>query len=377
MQVTISAASLFWAHRAAQVAQEHGHLRYWITGAPDHKKRGVEPARIRYVLPPAYLRYGMERVLPGNWGQFTATVAGDNLFDLLASRYAADCDIFHVYNHHGLISMRRAAKHGAKTIVERASAHILTQHNLLREEFARHDMRFPDARWPMEWKHVQEYEEADHIIVVSEFVKRTMVERGIPADKMTVIGLGADLETFKPQPKQDDVFRVLFVGASSLQKGTHYLLEAFSKLQIPNSELVLVGGVFPEMEPVMRQYEGTHRFVPGVPQHELVALYNSASVFVIPSIQDGQPMAAFEAMACGVPVIISDNVGTPIQDGQEGFVVPIRDPESIAERLIYLYENESERHAMGQKAQTFAQQFTWDAYQRRLLALYGRLADLA
>ena len=65
MQVTVSSAGLYHAHRAAQAAQEAGYLRYWVTGAPDHKRHGIDPERIRYQIVPPYLRYGMEQVLPG------------------------------------------------------------------------------------------------------------------------------------------------------------------------------------------------------------------------------------------------------------------------------------------------------------------------
>jgi glycosyltransferase involved in cell wall biosynthesis len=144
---------------------------------------------------------------------------------------------------------------------------------------------------------------------------------------------------------------------------------------MPNAELVLVGGVYPDMERVISRYDGLYRFVPSVPQPELAALYNSASVFVIPSIEDGFPMAALEAMACGIPVIFSENVGIPITDGQQGFVVPIQDAEAIQEKLTYLRENEAERRAMGERARAFVQQFSWDNYQKRVLELYERLVQ--
>jgi glycosyltransferase involved in cell wall biosynthesis len=75
-------------------------------------------------------------------------------------------------------------------------------------------------------------------------------------------------------------------------------------------------------------------------------------------------------------VIVSENVGVPINDGREGFVVPVRDPEAIVQKLVYLYENEAEREAMGKRAGDYAQVFDWPNYQRQLVALYRRLAGL-
>jgi glycosyltransferase involved in cell wall biosynthesis len=373
LKVIVSAGAKFWAHRAAQVLEREGALVRWITGSSDHKGY-VSPDLVQYVPVPAYVGYAVQRAIPGPVGQFAAYAVGDNLFDLLARRYVSDCDILHVYNHHGLFSMRKAARLGAKTVVERASAHILTQHALMREEFEMHGQRFPYADWPIERKHIQEYAEADHIVVCSEFVKRTMIERGISAEKMTVVYLGVDLSHFTPQPKQDDVFRVVFVGSLSFQKGTHYLLEAFSRLDVPNKELLLVGAIFPGIKPVLKQYEGQFKHVPGVPQEQLVAYYNSASVFAIPSVQDGFPMAAIEAMACGVPAIISENVGTPLEQGKQGFIVPIRDAGAILQKLVYLYEHEDERREMGRQAVEFAHRFSWARYQDELYAVYRRLS---
>lgn len=374
MEVTISAAARFWAHRAASAAQAENALKYWVTGAPDHKGRGIDPSRVRFLPLPTYIRYGLEQTLPGLWGQYTALTVGDNLFDVFASRYAAECDVFHAYNHHGLISMRRAARHGVPTVVERASAHIDVQHRLLREEFARHGQRFPRLKWPLEWKHAQEYEEADHVIVTSEFVKRTMLQEGIPAEKLSVIPLGVNLEAFRPRPKPDDTFRVMFAGVISLRKGLPYLLEAFNRLGVPDAELLLVGAVYPEMRAIMRRYEGTYRLVGGVPQGELARLYNTASVFVMPSIEDGFGMVVAEAMASGTPVIVTENVGITVEDGQHGYVVPIRDAGAIHERLITLYEDEDLRRTLGENARAHAQQFSWEHYQRRVVAVYRRLS---
>jgi glycosyltransferase involved in cell wall biosynthesis len=372
-KVTISALGRFWAHRAAQAAHTGGLLRLWLTSAPDHKGY-VPDDEVRYLPLPAYLRYGVERIVPGPAGQFLAMNLADNLYDVLASRFVDGADVLHVYNHYGLFSMRRAARHGARTLVERASAHIRTQLELLRDEFARQGLRFPQGDWPMVWKHEQEYHEADCIVCVSEYVRRTMIERGIPVDKLEVIHLGVDIDQFHPRPRQDDVFRVMFVGGLSLQKGIPYLLEGFKRARLPGSELVLVGAQFPDVDHILPRYEGLYRRIGGLPQYELPAIYASASVFVTPSVQDGFPMAVIEAMACRVPVIISENVGAPVTDGQEGYVVPIRDPDAIAERLTRLYENPALREEMAAKAEEFARRFTWDVYQRKLLDVYRRLA---
>ena len=84
-------------------------------------------------------------------------------------------------------------------------------------------------------------------------------------------------------------------------------------------------------------------------------------------------MVVYEAAGCGIPVIISQNVGTPIRDGQDGFIVPIRDAGALAEKLDYLYSHPEERAAIGQSAYNFVQQFTWAHYYKAWAGHYHRI----
>lgn len=86
-------------------------------------------------------------------------------------------------------------------------------------------------------------------------------------------------------------------------------------------------------------------------------------------------MVQAEAMACGVPVICSTNTGGEdiIRDGVDGFVVPVRDVEALKEKILYLYEHEEERRAMGRSALKRAREFTWDRYGERVVETYRNL----
>jgi glycosyltransferase involved in cell wall biosynthesis len=176
-----------------------------------------------------------------------------------------------------------------------------------------------------------------------------------------------------PAPPHDSVFRIIYAGGLSLQKGVAYLLEAFTKLRLPNSELLLVGNEYPEARAFLVPYAGAYRHVRFVRQSELPALYQQGSVFVLPSLQDGFGMVVYEAAACGLPVITTDHVGASLRDGIDGFVVPIRNADVLAERILHLYSQPAERAAMAASAQQYVQQFTWAQYHRELCGLYARL----
>jgi glycosyltransferase involved in cell wall biosynthesis len=209
----------------------------------------------------------------------------------------------------------------------------------------------------------EEIQTAHRVFVLSTFQKRTFMEAGIDEAKLIVTPLGVDLDTFKPKPssREKRVFRVIFVGQISQRKGLSYLIDAFRMAAVPNSELLLVGRMIGN--DVWSRLPGV-RYVPHVPRWELPELYASADVFVLPSLVEGFGLTALEAMACGLPVIVSTNTFATdlITDSLDGYVTPIRDPAAIAERLRYLYRHPGRRDQMGKEARRRAEDLSWDRY---------------
>jgi len=376
VDVIVSSGGPFHAYHLARGAQRAGYLKRFIVGYFDPREQGIDRARVKQLLLAEAVGQLMWR-LPGAGTLYFSYLIHNNLFDLLARRYVDGGHIFHVFNHFGLFSMRKAKRLGMKTIVERSSAHPVFVHNLLSEEYARFGLRFPASSHWIEAKHLREYAETDIIMVPSQFVWRTMVEQGIPESKLRRVHLGFAPERFSPVPgaRADGVFRVLFVGTVSLQKGVQYLLEAFKRLDLARAELIFVGSSFQDSLSFLPRYKGLYRHLPFVPQEKLPELYSTASVLALPSLQDGFGMVVYEAAACGLPVIITHHVGAEIRDGQDGYVIPIRDPDTLADRLLRLYRDENLRRAMGESARQYVQQFTWDRYHAELAEHYLRLAE--
>jgi glycosyltransferase involved in cell wall biosynthesis len=184
-----------------------------------------------------------------------------------------------------------------------------------------------------------------------------------------------DLEKFNKLPREDDKFRVIYVGGIQARKGILYLLEAFTKLKGLDAELILVGTVYPEMRKTMKKYEGTYKYFPPVEQPKLKKFYSNSSVFVIPSIDDGFAMVTAEAMACGLPIIVTTNTGISdvIEEERHGFVVPIRDSEAIADKIEILYREKSLLEYMSTEAQLKSKGLTWNTYGEKMMEIYKGL----
>lgn len=377
-RVIVSSGGKFHAYHLARALHAAGWLRRFITTIFDANESGI-PAEVTTDIPwPAYAARAIMRLPIAN-RQALSYLLGDSWFDRAVSRRLDDADVYHGFNSQSLHSIRAAKRKGMTTVIERSSAHPDLQHELLRDEFARFGLRAPTSNRMLRARHVIEYDEADWVMVPSTFVHRSMIERGVPASKLRLLPLGVEVDQFSPGPRADDCFRVLFVGAISLQKGLPYLLEGFRRAGLPadRSELLLVGESFPEASAFLARYEGRFRRISSVPHHQLADTYRTASVFVLPSLQDGFGMVVYEAAACGVPVIISDHVGAEIRDGVDGFVVPIRDADAIADKLTYLFEHEDERRRMGEAARALAMQFTWQRYQRSLADHYDAMLGVS
>ncbi len=329
-----------------------GHLKQLYTAYPSWKVDGLPKEKVStfpWLMAPAMLanRFGLNRVRDG------LNVPTIETFDRWMAERLEPCDVFHCLSSFGSQSHRAArTKHGALTVCDRGSTHIEFQDEILRDEFARFGATFAGIDSRLVERELEEYALCDLIFVPSSFVMRTFLDKDVPREKLRLNPYGVDLRMFHREPKSDRTFRVLFVGMVSLRKGLPYLFEAIEGLGHFDIELCVVGALEAEMRPIMAKYEGTFRYIGAVARGELYKHYSQASVLVLPSIEEGLALVQAQAMACGVPVIATENTGAAdlFTDGVEGFIVPIRDARAIQEKILTLYENPAMRDQMGESA---------------------------
>jgi glycosyltransferase involved in cell wall biosynthesis len=212
---------------------------------------------------------------------------------------------------------------------------------------------------------------ADYLLCPSKHVANSFVKFGIPAEKCKVIPYGANTQLFKPNATAKTKFKMLFVGTVGVRKGLIYLFQALEKLSGKyDFDCIIIGGLEEQFRPVFEKYSHLFTHIPHVPHKELVNYYSEASVFVFPSLDEGMALVQLEALACGVPVICTPNSGgdSVVEEGKEGFVVPVRNAELLAEKLQTLLENPAMVKQMSESARAKATTFSWDTYGDRLSA---------
>jgi len=215
-----------------------------------------------------------------------------------------------------------------------------------------------------------ELELADVVVVASAFTKRTLEEEGRIRARIAVVPYGC------PTPPQGlaesnrtstDKLRVLYVGPLSQRRGLSYLFSAVQQLG-GAAELTIIGRKPPRSIPALERELSKVRFLPYGNHTEVLREMTQHDVLVFPSLFESFGSELLDAMAMGLPVIATPNSAAPdlISDGNEGFLVPIRSSNAIAERLHLLYREPDRRVEMGLRAAARAKEFSWRRYETTL-----------
>lgn len=299
------------------------------------------------------------------------------MFDALVSRIlpkASNNGIFHGLNVSCKSSLERAKKLGYCTFVERSCPHEDFEYELLKDEYRR--LQSGDLRWSSREagvRMVEEYKLADYIVVPSSYSQRSFLERGFNPKKILVVPLTAEkvVKIANHQSRPTGKFKVLCVGGNFYRKGIYYLLKAWEALQLEDAELV-IKGYLPEEFSNLSKIKNVTFISTRISDEEIIRLYQTSHVFVLPSIDDGFGMVVAEAMSTALPVIITENVGIAdsIENGKEGFVVPIRDIEAIKDKIKFFYDHPEKIMEMGQAALKKSDFYTSEAYTQRMATAY-------
>ena len=234
----------------------------------------------------------------------------------------------------------------------------------------------------------------DRVIAATDYEQRVLkqVYRVSPA-RVSVIPLGVDPERFHPGdraaaraaldlPADEQI--VLAVGRIEPLKGLDILIRAAAQVTDRSRlRLLIIGGdeqarpEFDRLTTIAEEVgvEALVSFIGAVPHEELPDYYRAADLVVMPSFSESFGLVAVEAMACGVPVVVSrvGGLASTVADGRTGYLVPWRCPEPFAEKIELLLLNEPLRDALGAAGVERMRDFSWESVADRLVALYDEV----
>lgn len=285
-------------------------------------------------------------------------------------------DVIHCWSGVAEETLRHRA--AERCTVTRGSAHIAAQYDLLVDEEARAGKRLEKpSQWIMA-RETREYELADRIIVPSTFAKNTFIDRGVLSERVRVVNLSLRATGFIASDeavrqrvqriRSGAPLRILYTGMLSYRKGMHDMRGVLARLA-HKMEFRLVGPVLPECEEFARSAAQSATVQPAIPQLDLPSVYAWGDVFLLPTIEDGFAVVLAQAQAAGLPILCTTNCGGPdiIASGGKGWVVPIRSPEQIVERLMWCDDHRTELAEMIEQLHAEPPQRNWDDVARDFL----------
>lgn len=310
------------------------------------------------------------------------TWLADAHFDRYVAARLEPVELFQGVNGQCSRSLARARTLGCRTVLDVVTMHI--------DDFAAHQdrecARFGIRPTMHSWQRARmrdEYQRADLIRVMSKVAQRTFIERGFSPDRVFVLPPWFNVSEFPQARFVDPIFRVCFVGLLEPWKGFHHLAQAFDELRLPGSELIFWGGT--GSRPVAQYFRGLIRRNPSISFRPFNIqttgydqVYGRSSVLVHPSLTDGFGQVVAEAMACGLPVVVSQNTGASdwVTEGRNGFTFPAGDVTALKERLSWLYYHRDQISALGQAARETARHYTLtlfrECYVARLTSLLAK-----
>ncbi len=378
------------SHRLAAALQERGWLARYLTAYP-HRDQfpaafrwltgGAAAARNPALVSSALVRVhwpsGMFRVAARAGGVFLAgrcEYISYRMFDHWVARQLrpGTCDVIVGYENSAHFSFRKARELGMTTVLDAASLDYAMQDRCLGLDGSTLS-RFERG---VRVRKREEVRLADHVLTVSDLARDSYIQAGVAESKIRVMPMGVDLECFTADRKVGGgEFVFAMVGSGHFGKGIDLLHAAFSKVsdRVPSAKLWLVGNLPGEWRRRFGQLGSRVRIWGKVSHAELSRILAAVDCLVMPSRFDSFGLAALEALASGVPAIVSPYVGgrCALTEGRTGWIVPLS-AEALADRMAACAQQPETVRAMAADCRLAAGQFTWNLYTARVQQFFSR-----
>lgn len=282
----------------------------------------------------------------------------------------------YAYEDFALQTFRVAHKRGLKCVYDLPIAYFEVAQRLLREQAK----RWPD--WeptlggtrdsPEKLSRKKEELELAHVVISpSRFVFDSLPDDIRATKQCAIAEFGSPSVATRDvgaRPNSDGRLRVLFAGAMSQRKGLADLFAAMKLVDSKAVELVVMGSLILPMN-FYRDAYAPFTYEAPRPHASVLTLMQSCDVLILPSILEGRALVQQEAMACGLPLIVTRNAGGEdlIEEGKTGFLIPVGAPDAIADKIEWFARNRSQLPTMSEAARRKAESLTWAAYGEKVL----------
>lgn len=380
IKIGIIVGGRFHAFDLARELNKKKLLNFIITSYPKYflKKFKINKKKVKSIFVKEVLHKLLIKI-PFFSNRFDIDLICCNYFDFIASKLIdfKKINILVGWSSFSQKSFIEARKYNCVKVLERGSAHIVYQKEILKKEYLKLGIKPRLPSNELVKKELLEYDLADFIMVPSEFVKKSFLTQGIDKKKIIKISYGVDLKEFnidKSIKKKKNFFRIISTGTVSVRKGSLDLIKVFNDLNLPNSELIFVGKVDDELKDII-PISNNIKFFGAKKQNELKYYYNISNLFILNSIEDGFGMVIPQAMACGLPIITTKNTGASeiVTEGLNGYIIPSGNNLKLKKKIKFLYDNKKILNQMSLQSYKKAfKSLSWNDYGKKMAYTYQK-----
>ena len=287
-------------------------------------------------------------------------------FETWAIHNLKGIDCIHVLQDYENKVIRVANKKNIKIVYEQITAYYM-------ERF------FDDKNIGEDLKQRENLQIVDYILTASEFVKKSILgieENKNVENKITVIPYGANTQQFSykiRQYKSGEILRLLVVASISKKKGIEFLLDAMEKLKNEPVKLSVIGvsttSNGQELVDRMNCMENVE-YIGRIPHEQICEYFDINDVFILPSLAEGSSLSVYEALASGMPCVVTRNTGSVVTDGIDGIIIEVKNADSIVAAVEKFVQNPELVYKMSCNAQNTMNKYSWKKYEKKIACFY-------
>lgn len=308
------------------------------------------------------------------------------LHDWLVSRtlpkLAGQIDIIHAWPLGALETTKVAKRMGIPVALERCNAHTRFAYEVVQKECDRIGVPLPPdhehAFNAEKLRHEEEeYALADAILCPSDFVVKTFLDKGFPAEKLVRHQYGCDQKVYYPPSRGRNGsagLSVLFVGGCAPRKGLHFALDAWLKSPAQKDGVFLIAGAF---VPGYAEFLSKQLSHPNVKvlghRGDVPDLMRESDVLVLPTIEEGSALVTYEARACGCVLLVSDAAGAVCSHKENALVHAAGDVDALSKHMTMLRDDRAYLSNLRKSSLAAVTEITWNAAGTKLLHAYQQI----